>query len=83
MGGTGLKCMKCGNIFRVIYGLGEDRMLQKKLNSEGNKKFKGEDFVCCGKEHLKSLFELGLKDEMLKLQKEWLKILLGKIMGGI
>lgn len=74
MSGTGIKCMKCGKIFRQIHGISTEN-LHKLLTKEESEIFYGDDFFCCGNENIKSLFELGMKDKILELQREWLIIM--------
>lgn len=76
MAGTSLKCTKCGKIFRQIHGSKTEELSEMyDMSSEEKEKFKGDDFFCCGKEHLKGLHELGMMSEIQKLQVEWLNII--------
>jgi len=78
MAGTGLKCMKCGRIFRQING-STTKEIQSMLNEEQKEKFFGDDFFCCGKENLKSLYDLGMMDKLQSLQREWMEIFIKRV----
>lgn len=76
MSGTCVRCMKCNNVFRVIHGVSTENLHKRcNLNSFEKEKFKGNDFFCCGKQHLRNLFSLGDHEEMNQLIGGWLKIL--------
>lgn len=75
MAGLGLKCSKCNKIFRMIHGIQTDK-LHEVLSKKDSEIFYGEDFFCCGKENIKTLHSLGMNDEIIELQRKWLKILL-------
>lgn len=71
MSGTGFRCIKCGRSFRIIHGI-KTNDLHKLIGKSYI--FMGEDYSCCGKEHLKLLYDVD-RNTMIKLQAEWLKIL--------
>jgi len=72
MSGTGYKCKKCSKIFRVIHGMSTEE-LHKIITEDERTRFFGEEYLCCGE--VESLFQLGMKDEVIELQGEWLRIL--------
>jgi hypothetical protein len=75
MSGTSIKCMKCGRIFRQIHGSTTED-LHRNLREDEKEMFRGNDFFCCGKEHLRTLHDLGMTNELIQLQRDWVNIMI-------